>query len=92
MPEDFREYVDPVRPKAAIDRLEHERGGPPIPRPHGAVHGVVLGVRRGQQHKDGPHRLDVTVGGDESTEVVIRVPHGACPNWDGKKVVLYLED
>ena len=60
--------------------------------PHAPVHGRVLGVRRGQQHKEGGHRLDVTVGGDESTEVIIRVPQGACANWDGKKVVLYLED
>lgn len=92
MPEDFREYVDPIRPKAAIDRLEHERGGPPVPRAHGSVHGLVMGVRRGQSHQDGPHRLDVTVGGDETTEVVIRVPKGSCANWDGKKVVLYLEE
>lgn len=92
MPDDFRDYVDPIRPKAAIDRLEHEHVGPPVPRAHGGVHGVVLGVRRGQQHQDGPHRLDVTVGGGESTELVIRVPQGACANWDGKKVVLHLEE
>lgn len=92
MPEDFRDYVDPIRPKAAIDRLEHDTGGPPLPPAHGAVHGRVLSVRRGQQHKDGHHRLDVTVGGDEATEIIIRVPQGACAHWDGKKVALFLEE
>lgn len=92
MPEDFRDYVDPIRPKAAIDRLEHDTGGPPLPPAHGAVHGRVLSVRRGQQHKDGHHRLDVTVGGDEATEITIRVPQGACAHWDGKKVALFLEE
>lgn len=92
MPDDFRDYIDPIRPKAAIDRLEHDGGGPPHLPAHGAVHGRVLGVRRGQHHQEGRHRLDVTVGSEDGTDVIIRVPAGACTNWDGKKVVLLLEE
>lgn len=92
MPDDFREYIDPVRPKSAIDRLDHERGGPPPPPAHAAIHGRVLGIRRGQQHKEGPHRLDVTVGGEDGTDIVVRVPPGAYANLEGKKVVLYVDE
>lgn len=92
MPDDFREYVDPVRPKAAIDRLEHDRGGSPVPPARGAVRGHIVSVRRGQQHKEGRHRLDVTVGGDDSTEVLVRIPNGDYAHWEGKKVVLYVEE
>lgn len=92
MSDDFSDYVEPIRPKAAIDRLEHERGGPPPPPARAAVRGQVLSVRRGQVHKEGRHRLDVTVGAGESTEIIVRVPNGAYTNWEGKKVVLHLED
>lgn len=92
MPENFRDYVDPVSPKAAIDRLEHDRVGPPVPPPHPALRGKVQGIRRGQQHSDGTHRLDITVGGEDTTEIIVRVPSGAYTGWEGKKVILYLDE
>jgi len=92
MPENFRDYVDPVSRITPIDRLEHEQAGPPPrPAPPG-LHGRVIGVRRGQQHKDGAHRLDVTVGGDDTTELIVRVPNGTYSHWDGKKVLLLLDE
>jgi hypothetical protein len=92
MPENFRDYVDPVSRKAAIDRLDHEMGGPPVVPPRPGLRGKVQGIRRGQQHKEGTHRLDVTVGGEESTEIIVRVPAGAYAAWEGKNVILYLEE
>lgn len=93
MPDDFRDYIDPIRPKAPIDRLEHESGGPPPPPAHAAVHGQVIAVRRGQQHKEeGRHRLDITVGDGGDTEIIVKVPPGACARWEGKRVVVYLEE
>ncbi len=92
MPERFRDFVDPVGPKAAIDRLEHDLGGPPVVPPRPGLHGKVLGIRRGQQHKEGSHRLDITVGGEETTEIIVRVPIGAYAGWEGKKVIMYLDE
>lgn len=92
MAENFRDYVDPVGPKAAIDRLEHDLGGLPVVPPRPGLHGKVLGIRRGQQHKEGSHRLDITVGGEETTEIIVRVPTGAYAGWEGKKVIMYLDE
>lgn len=91
MSDSFRDYIDPIRPKAAIDRLEHEGGGPPPPPPHTGVRGKVIAVRRSHEHREGKHRLDVTVGADEGTEFVIRVPRGAYVQWEGKDVIIHLE-
>jgi hypothetical protein len=52
----------------------------------------VQGIRRGQQHTEGQHRLDITVGGEDTTEIIVRVPQGAYANWEGKKVIIYLEE
>ena len=92
MPENFRDYVDPVSPKAAIDRLEHDVGGPPVVPPRPGLRGKVQGIRRGQQHKEGQHRLDITVGGEETTEIIVRVPMGAYAAWEGRKVIMYLDE
>lgn len=92
MPENFRDFVDPVGRKLPIDRLEHDGGGPPLPAARPGLHGKVLGIRRGHEHKEGRHRLDVTVGGEDSTEMIVRVPRGVYADWEGKKVILYLAE
>lgn len=92
MPDNFRDYVDPVGKKAAIDRLEHDLSGPPTPPLRPALRGKVQGIRRGQQHAEGPHRLDITVGGEDTTEIIVRVPTGAYAAWEGKKVIMYLDE
>jgi hypothetical protein len=92
MPDNFRDYVEPVGRMAAIDRLEHDVGSPPIVPPRQGLRGKVQGIRRGQQHTEGQHRLDITVGGEDTTEIIVRVPQGAYANWEGKKVIIYLEE
>ncbi len=92
MPDDFREYIDPIGSSAPLDRVQRGSGMPPIPPGREAIRGKVHGVRRGQTHKEGQHRLDVSVGGEDSTELIIRVPNGAYAGLEGKRVVIYIDD
>ncbi len=92
MPDDFREYIEPVGASSPLDRVHRGASDPPPPPTRVAIRGKVQGIRRGQSHKEGQHRLDVSVGGDEATELIIRVPNGAYSGLEGKQVVLYVED
>jgi hypothetical protein len=92
VPDDFREYVEPIGRAAPLDGVARGSGMPPVPPGRDAIRGTIQGVRRKQGHKEGDHRLDVSVGGEESTELVIRVPNGAYPGLEGKQVVVYIDD
>jgi len=92
MADDFREYVQPISPSAPLDQVQHGGNRPPIPQRREAIHGTVHGIRRGQSHKEGKHRLDVSVGGGDTTELIIRVPNSAYSGLEGKRVVIYVDD
>lgn len=92
MSDDFREYIEPIRPSAPLDGVQRGSERPPGPPGHGTIHGKVLGVRRGLSHKEGQHRLDVSVGADDATELIIRIPNGAYPGLEGKRVIIYVDD
>jgi len=75
---------DPVSPHATS-------GYVPAPRRRG-VSGHVIGVHRGPTHHDAEHRLDVSVGAEERTELVVQVESGSCEGFDGKRVVVLLDE
>ena len=72
---------------------EYDRGepAPASPPVHGALRGVITGVRRRAGHNDGQtHLLDVTVGGEDHTEITVRIPEGAHGHLEGRRVVIYI--
>ena len=92
MPDDFREFIEPVHSSGPLDPVQRGSDRPPAPPARRAIHGTVHGVRRGKTHKDGQHRLDVSVGGDGATELIIRVPAGTYTGIEGKRVVIYVDE
>ncbi|HOJ69007.1 MAG TPA: hypothetical protein PKX28_01255 [Candidatus Hydrogenedentes bacterium] len=94
MLDEFRPYgVDPVGGKQPIDRLEGG-GNTPGPRPKMAlsIPGRIIAIRRSNINRGGGHTFDVTVGAEEYTEIVLRVPTGAYANLMGKRAVLYIDE
>lgn len=83
--------VDPVEGVSPADPVppHGEPGMPMGARPKG-ISGVVVGVRARNVHHDGEHLLDVTVNGEEHTELVIRVTSGAVHGLKGKQVVVHV--
>lgn len=92
MSDDFREYIEPVHSYTPLEPVQRGPNRPPVPPARKAIHGTVHGIRRGQTHKEGQHRLDVSVGGDDATDLIIRVPGGAYKGLEGKHVVIYVDD
>jgi hypothetical protein len=90
---DFRDFIDPIGRREAIDRLEGH-GGPQLPpqRMAQSIAGRIVAIHRGQRQAPGGHRIDFSVGGDEFTEIVVRVPRGAYGNLEGKRAVLYVDE
>lgn len=94
MSDEFRDYVDPIQGKHGIDPLSphgREPDAQPGPRTR-SIKGLIIAVHRGNRPAPGQHMIDISIGGDEHTEIVIRVPPGVYDHLEGKDVVLYLEE
>jgi len=93
MGDDFRDHVDPIQGKRGIDPLD-AHGKPPEPRPRSAqsIAGRIIAVHRGAKPAPGQHQIDFTVGGDDFTEIVVRVPPGVYNHLEGKRAVLYIDE
>ena len=93
MSDEFMDYVAPVSGSGAIDGLEGQGGGAPQrPRNAQSIPGRIVTVRKGVRPGDGRHALDVTVGADQYTEIVLRVPTRAYGQLEGKRGVLYIDE
>jgi len=92
MTEEFRDFVAPIGGTPPIEGLEGGSGGPPPPRPRRTIPGKVVSVRRAVPKRGGEHTLDVTVGGEDYAEIVLRVAPGAYPNLEGRHATLYVEE
>ncbi len=56
-----------------------------------AIRGEIVAIHRRNIHHDGEsHVLDVSVGGEEHTEITVRVPSRAYGAIEGRRVVMYL--
>ncbi len=92
MPDEFRELITPVSGSSRIDRLEPQGGSPPPVHGTQSITGRITSVHRRSQRHEGRHTLDISVGGEDYTEIVLRVPSGAYANLEGKRVVIFIED
>lgn len=93
MTDEFRDHIVPIAGSSRIDRLgEGPAGTPRTPRTGQTIAGRIISVRRATRHAEGGHALDVSVGGDDFTEIVLRVPSGSYSNLEGKRGLLYVED
>lgn len=87
------EYVDPVRgipPKQPVDGHSESEERPP--RARHVVVGTVTAIHRKNVHHETGRILDTTVGGDEHTEVVVRIESGPYEDLDGKRVAITITD
>ncbi len=93
MSDEFRDHITPVGGKEPIDGLgTHTPASPPVSPPR-SLTGRIVAVHVGRKHADaGGHRLDVTVGGGKSAELVLRVSTPLPPNIEGKRAILYIDD
>jgi len=89
---DFFDRIEPIDGKREIDRLEGGEKGKPRPPARRGITGHVVAVRRGLHHAGQQHRLDVSVGGEETTEIIVRVPRGAYAHLEGKRVVFFVDE
>ena len=93
MAEDFYDVVNPVAGRPPIDRVEGQTRAPAAnPREARSIAGRIRAVRRGRQHQSRGHTLDLTVGADEYSEIVVRVPPGIYNNLEGKRAVIYIDE
>lgn len=92
MADEFFEQVSPVSGKAPIDRLGGDKEPPRPARAATSIAGRIAAVHRASRQQQSGHTLDVVVGGDEFTEIVLRVPRGAYGHLEGKRAVLYIDE
>ncbi len=93
MADDFWEYIEPVHGGAPVRRQE----GTPPPEAHPqherTIPGRIVGVhRRTAQHAGEDHQLDVTIGGEDFTEIILRVANGTYEHLEGLHAVLHITE
>jgi hypothetical protein len=90
---DFLDHLNPLLGGARIDRLEQGPGAAkPVSRMPQSIEGRIVSVQRGARHAGGGSVLDLTVGGGEYTDIVVRVPTAGYGQIEGKRVVLYIDE
>jgi hypothetical protein len=87
MAEDYVEGVGPADRVPELDLRHRERRDEPEV-PERAIRGHVIAINRGHPHTGEKHRLDVTVGGGEHTEIIVRLPPGAYAELEGADVLI----
>lgn len=91
MSDDFSDYVPPISGGSRIDGLGGQSSGPPSSKAGQSIAGRIVAVHGARPHRDGPHRLDVSVGGETYAEIVVRVPAGSYAHLEGKRAVLHVD-
>jgi hypothetical protein len=87
----MNEYVDPIQGVPAKQPVDgHSESGSVPQRARHVVIGKVTAIHRRNVHHESGHILDATVGGDNHTELVIRVESGLFDELDGKRVAVTL--
>ncbi len=92
MPDDFLDHIVPVTGSTRVDRLEGQGGGNPAARGTRSISGRIVSIRRGSQGRGGGHTLDISVGGEDYTELILRVPAGPYANLEGRRVIIFIEE
>lgn len=86
--------VEPVFPVNPSGPAHPGAGQPGIPqgRSSGIPGRIVAVHRRNAPSAPAGRLLDVSVGAEEYTEIVLRVPARPYPHLEGKRAVLFLDD
>lgn len=93
MSSDFLDHLNPLLGTARLDRLEPGPGpARPASRMPQSIEGRIVSVQRGARHAAGGNLLDLTVGGGEYTDIIVRVPTAGYGQIEGKRVVLYIDE
>lgn len=95
MSEEFRDIISPIGSTPPVEGVEGAgTPSPPLPRARSrrSIPGKIVVVRQSAASHSEEHVLDVTVGGEEYTEIVLRVPPGAYHALEGKQAILHVEE
>ena len=90
----FRDHLNPILGPASLEPLEPraQQNRPAQVHQPQSIAGRVVSVQRGARHAGGGNILDLTVGGGEYTDIVVRVPTGTYGQIEGKRVVIYIDE
>lgn len=70
----------------------HDQPEPQIPARRGlAIRGHITAVVAGRPHAGEHHQLDVSIGGNAYTEIIIRVPNDAYGHLEGRDATLHVD-
>lgn len=89
---DFLDHLNPILGSNRIDRLEGGQRMRPQPSEPQSIAGRIVTVHRGGRHAGGGTLLDLSVGGGDYTDILVRVPTGAYGQLEGKRVILYIDE
>lgn len=90
--DDFMDHINPVTGSRPVEGMGERRQNERRRNQPQSIAGRVVAIHRGTRRGGEGHMLDVSVGGDEFTEIVLRVPAGAYGNIEGKRAVLYIDE
>jgi len=87
------ELIEPLHPANASVPIRHfEIPGHPLAQPHAQIiQGRIVAVSHGHPHGGEQHRLDVSVGGSEFTEILIRVPNAVYGHLEGREASIHVK-
>lgn len=92
MSDDFINHINPIMGSPEIDRLDENTAQGRTPKQAQSITGRIISLKRSNRHGPGGKILDLTVGGAETTEIVLRVPNAAYGHIEGKRAVLYIDE
>ena len=92
MSDEFKDYISPVSGGSPIERLDGQPSAPKKTKSAQHIAGQIVSVHRGSRHQSGEHALDVSIGGTEYTEIILRVPNGPYGHLEGRRGVLYIDE
>ena len=92
MSDEFKDYINPVSSGSPIERLDGQPARQQKCKGTQHIAGQIVSVHRGSKQQSGGHALDVSIGGTEYTEILLRVPNGPYGHLEGKRGVLYVDE
>ncbi len=90
--DDFMDHINPVTGSRPVEGLGEPRQRERRRHAPQSISGRVVAIHRGARRGGEGHMFDVSVGGDQFTEIILRVPAGAYGNIEGKRGVLYIDE
>ena len=92
MPDEIDGRISPLSKSSRVESSTGSGSGASPEKLGRRIAGEIISVHRGNPHHGENHRLDITVGGEEYTELVLRVPRGEYVGLEGKQAVLHIDE